>query len=63
MAAFAGALVNTPDHLPEKLLARVAHKHASLGIEPDQYQVVHDNLIWAITDILHDQETPDIAAA
>jgi nitric oxide dioxygenase len=41
----------------------VAHKHASLGIEPGQYQVVHDNLIWAITDMLHDQETPDIAAA
>jgi nitric oxide dioxygenase len=63
VAAFAGALVNTPDHLPEKLLARVAHKHASLGIEPGQYQVVHDYLIWAITDMLHDQETPAIAAA
>ena len=63
VAAFAGALVNTPDRLPEKLLARVAHKHASLGIQPDQYQVVHDNLIWAITDMLHDQDIPDIAAA
>jgi nitric oxide dioxygenase len=63
VAAFAGALINTPDRLPEKLLARVAHKHASLGIQPDQYQVVHDNLIWAITDMLHDQETPDVTAA
>jgi len=63
VAAFAGALVNTPDRLPEKLLARVAHKHASLGIQPDQYQVVHDHLIWAITDMLHDQVTPDVAAA
>ena len=63
VAAFAGALVNTPDRLPENLLARVAHKHASLGIAPDQYQVVHDNLMWAITDVLGDAVTPEIAAA
>lgn len=63
VAAFAGALVNTPDHLPENLLARVSHKHASLGIQPHQYQVVHDNLIWAITKMLGDDNTPEIAAA
>jgi hemoglobin-like flavoprotein len=27
IAAFASALVNTPDHLPEHLLSRIAHKH------------------------------------
>ena len=63
VAAFAAALVNTPDQLPENLLARVAHKHASLGIEPDQYQVVHDTLMWAIADVLGDAVTPEIAAA
>ena len=63
LAAFASALVNTPGHLPENLLARVAHKHASLGIQPDQYQVVHDSLMWAIADVLGDAVTPDIAAA
>ena len=63
VAAFAGALVNTPDRLPENLLARVAHKHASLGIAPDQYQVVHDNLMWAIADVLGDAVTPEVAAA
>jgi nitric oxide dioxygenase len=63
VAAFASALVNTPGHLPENLLARVAHKHASLGIQPGQYQVVHDNLMWAIADVLGDAVTPDIAAA
>ena len=36
VAAFASALVSTPDHLPENLLVRVAHKHASLGVAPDQ---------------------------
>jgi nitric oxide dioxygenase len=63
VAAFASALVNTPDHLPENLLSRIAHKHASLGIRPDQYQVVHDHLMWAIGDVLGDAVTPEIAAA
>ena len=63
VVAFAGALVNTPDRLPENLLARVAHKHASLGIAPGQYQVVHDNLMGAIADVLGDALTPEITAA
>jgi nitric oxide dioxygenase len=63
VAAFASALVNTPGQLPENLLTRIAHKHASLGIHPDQYQLVHDNLMWAIGDVLGDAVTPEIAAA
>src|SRR3954469_9608171 len=31
VAAFAGALVGTPEQLPEQLLNRIAHKHASLA--------------------------------
>jgi nitric oxide dioxygenase len=56
-------LVATPRRLPEKLLSRIAHKHASLGIRADQYQVVHDNLMWAIVDVLGDAVTPEVAAA
>jgi nitric oxide dioxygenase len=63
VAAFASALVNTPDHLPEHLLSRIAHKHASLGVRPDQYRIVHDNLMWAIVDVLGDAVTPEVAAA
>jgi len=63
VAAFATALVNTPDHLPENLLSRIAHKHASLGIQPEQYQIVHDNLMWAIAEVLGDAVTTDVAAA
>jgi nitric oxide dioxygenase len=63
VAMFASALVNNPGHLPEHLLNRVAHKHASLGIKPEQYQVVHDNLFWAIVDVLGDAVTPEVAAA
>jgi nitric oxide dioxygenase len=62
VAAFASALVQTPDQLPENLLCRVAHKHASVGVAPDQYQIVHDSLMWAIVDVLGDAVTPQIAA-
>jgi len=63
VAAFATALVQSPEQLPEQLLNRIAHKHASLGIRPDQYHVVHDNLFWAIADVLGDAVTPEVAAA
>ncbi|WP_392958825.1 globin domain-containing protein [Streptomyces sp. LN245] len=63
VAAFAGGLVSTPQRTPEHLLKRIAHKHASLGIRPDQYQTVHDNLMWAIVDVLGDAVTPEVAAA
>src|SRR3954451_21682570 len=63
VATFASALVETPPRTPESLLSRIAHKHASLGISPDQYQVVHDNLMWAIVDVLGDAVTPEVAAA
>jgi len=63
VAMFASALVQHPDQLPYHLLSRVAHKHASLGLRPDQYQVVYDNLMWAIGDVLGDAVTDDVAAA
>ncbi|WP_246056721.1 FAD-binding oxidoreductase [Cellulomonas cellasea] len=49
--------------LPEHLLQRVAHKHASLGIHPDQYAIVHEHLFWAIVDVLGDAVTAEVAAA
>jgi nitric oxide dioxygenase len=63
VAAFASSLMQTPEQLPERLLTRIAHKHASLGLRPDQYEVVHDNLFWAIADVLGDAVTPEVAAA
>jgi nitric oxide dioxygenase len=63
VAVFASSLVKVPEQLPEQLLSRIAHKHASLGITPAQYDVVHDNLFWAIADVLGDAVTPEVAAA
>jgi len=63
VAVFAGSLVKVPEQLPEHLLSRIAHKHASLGIAPELYDVVHDNLFWAIVDVLGPAVTPEVAAA
>lgn len=41
VAAYATELMETPERVPEHLLSRIAHKHASLGIRPDQYQIVN----------------------
>ena len=60
VAAFATAVLQ--ERLPEQLLMRISHKHASLGLRPDQYQIVHDHLFWAIADVLGDAVTPEVAA-
>src|SRR3978361_1648638 len=63
VAAFAGYLVSNPRDLPDHLLARISAKHASLGVQPDQYEVVAENLMWAIGDVLGDAVTPQVADA
>ena len=63
IAAFASALVAQPDQRPDAMLARIAHKHASLGITADQYRVVHQHLFDAIAEVLGDAVTPEVAAA
>jgi nitric oxide dioxygenase len=63
VAVFAGALLKQPEQVPEHLLSRIAHKHASLGITPEQYDIVHDHLFWAIADVLGEAVTPGVAAA
>ncbi|MGO3775593.1 globin domain-containing protein [Corynebacterium casei] len=63
IATFATMLVdeNAPD--PVDLLNRIAHKHVSLGITEDQYQVVHDNLLPAVAEVLGEAVTPEVAEA
>ncbi|MFF4568299.1 globin domain-containing protein [Streptomyces sp. NPDC001410] len=63
IAGFAQALLADPDARPDALLARIAHKHAALGITEDQYTIVHKYLFRAIGDVLGDAVTPDVAAA
>ncbi|MCO5973710.1 globin domain-containing protein [Actinoallomurus soli] len=63
IAVFAGMLLEHPDRRPDAMLARIAHKHASLGITADQYTIVHEHLFAAIADVLGDAVTPEVAAA
>ncbi|MFF3262691.1 globin domain-containing protein [Streptomyces sp. NPDC002932] len=63
IAAFATQLVEHPDTRPDVMLGRIAHKHASLGITAAQYDVVHTHLFAAITEVLGDAVTPEVAAA
>ncbi|MFF7250111.1 globin domain-containing protein [Embleya sp. NPDC008237] len=63
IAAFATMLVEQPDVRPDAMLARIANKHASLGITSGQYKIVHHHLFAAIVDVLGSAVTPDVAAA
>lgn len=63
IAAFATQLVEQPGTRPDVMLCRIAHKHASLGVAPAQYEVVHTHLFAAIAEVLGDAVTPEVAAA
>ncbi|WP_432025491.1 globin domain-containing protein [Streptomyces sp. 1222.5] len=63
IAAFATHLLEHPDRRPDAMLGRIAHKHASLGVSPEQYDVVHQHLFAAIAEVLGEAVTPEVAAA
>jgi nitric oxide dioxygenase len=63
IAAFAAHLLDHPEQRPDAMLHRIAHKHASLGVTPEQYGIVHEHLFAAIADVLGDAVTPEVAAA
>ncbi|MFJ7344138.1 globin domain-containing protein [Streptomyces sp. NPDC101110] len=63
VAAFATHLLEHPGQRPDAMLRRIAHKHASLGVAPEQYAVVHEHLFAAIAEVLGDAVTPEVAAA
>ncbi|MET7637828.1 globin domain-containing protein [Streptomyces sp. NPDC005438] len=63
IAAFAGMLLERPDARPDAMLARIAHKHASLGVTSEQYKLVHRHLFSAIGEVLGDAVTEPVVAA
>src|SRR5699024_1018777 len=62
VATFATMLVNPDAPDPVELLNRIAHKHVSLGITEDQYQIVHDHLLAALAEVLGEAVTEDFTA-
>ncbi len=63
IAAYASLLVADDGRDPVDVLARISHKHASLGITEDQYPIVHEHLFAAIVEVLGDAVTPEVASA
>lgn len=63
IAVFASMLVDPEAPDPVEMLSRIGHKHVSLGITEDQYQIVHDHLFAAIVQVLGDAVTPEVAQA
>ncbi|MER5934267.1 globin domain-containing protein [Streptomyces sp. NPDC002054] len=63
IAAFATHLVDHPGTRPDVMLARIAHKHASLGVTREQYRTVHLHLFAAIAEVLGEAVTPEVAKA
>ena len=52
---------NAPDFTP--VLARIAHKHVSLGIQAQEYTIVGHHLMKAVGAVLGDAVTPEVASA
>lgn len=53
------------DRLEEILpvVERIAHKHRALGVRPEHYPIVGENLLWAIRDVLGEAATDEVIAA
>ncbi len=63
VVAYAVALID-PDAPPfDHVLRRIAYKHISLGIAPEQYTIVGRHLLAAVAEVLGDAVTPEVAAA
>ena len=63
VVAYAVHLISPDAPSFDHVLRRIAYKHCSLGIRPEQYTIVGRNLMAAIGEVLGDAVTPEIAAA
>lgn len=63
IAAYASLLVDDEARGVDAVLARVANKHASLGITEDQYPIVYRYLFEAISEVLGEDASPEILHA
>jgi nitric oxide dioxygenase len=63
VVAYAVQLVDPAAPSFQHVLRRIAYKHVSLGIRPEQYTIVGQHLLAAVGEVLGDAVTPEIAAA
>ncbi|ACU37684.1 globin domain-containing protein [Actinosynnema mirum] len=64
VVAYAAHLVGQGQEIPlDAVISRIAHKHVSLGITPEQYTIVGRYLMGAVKEVLGEAVTPEVAAA
>jgi nitric oxide dioxygenase len=63
VVAYAVQLIDPDAPSFDPVMRRIAGKHMSLGIRPEQYTIVGYNLLAAVADVLGDAVTPEIAEA
>jgi nitric oxide dioxygenase len=63
VVAFAVSLIDPDAPSFDHVRTRIAYKHISLGITPEQYLIVGKFLINAVAEVLGEAVTPEIAAA
>jgi nitric oxide dioxygenase len=63
VVAYAMQLIDPDAPSFDHVLRRIAYKHVSLGIRPEQYTIVGHHLLAAVGEVLGDAVTADVAAA
>lgn len=63
VVAYAVQLIDPDAPSFQHVLQRIAYKHISLGIRPEQYTIVGHHLLAAVGEVLGDAVTPEIASA
>ena len=63
VVAYAVQLIDPEAPSFQHVMRRIAHKHVSLGIRPEQYTIVGHYLLGAVAEVLGDAVTPEVADA
>ena len=63
VVAYAVSLIDRQAPSFDHVMRRIAYKHVSLGIRPEQYTIVAQHLLGAVADVLGDAVTPEVVAA
>ena len=63
VVAYAVQLIDPDAPSFDHVMERIAYKHVSLGIRPEQYTIVGHHLLGAVGEVLGDAVTPEVADA
>ena len=63
VVAYAVQLIDPEAPSFDHVMRRIAYKHVSLGIRPEQYTIVGEHLLASVGEVLGDAVTPEVAAA